>query len=214
MKELEVLEIASGLSKQALAMMFPRKCLWPETWIRNEAHSISWKVMSAFPHHCFLSFQYRVVPENVFSSVSLGNGLSISPCWLSNSWEKNMGVISSITKAAWILEEEWGNHCTFPALSRPPWRWVKGIIPLWEAQSCFIVCLSCSNRSREALSCVKRRDLGLLVWPSTPVYHGITPRETQDPAGKEETSGSNSSWAQRSSKAQAPPARPIFQGVR
>lgn len=70
MKELEVLEIASGLSKQALAMMFPRKCLWPETWIRNEeAHSTSWKVK--FPHHWFLSLQCRAAPENVFSSLPL-----------------------------------------------------------------------------------------------------------------------------------------------
>lgn len=41
-----------------------------------------------------------------------------------------MGVISSIIKAAWIMEEEWADHCAFPALSRPPWRWVKGITPL------------------------------------------------------------------------------------
>lgn len=90
MKELEVLEIASGLSKQALAMMFPRKCLWPETWIRNEeAHSTSWKVK--FPHHWFLSLQCRAAPENVFSSLSLGNGLSISPCWSSNGLREKHG---------------------------------------------------------------------------------------------------------------------------
>ena len=168
-------------------MMFPRKCLWPATWMR---HTPSAEGITRFPvstviiplwrgsrKQPFLHFPWQWFK---FSPVLVIKWPERKIWGLSVSNQRNL---DHARKVGWSLHPQ-------PSAGHPG-DWWRAITHLGEAEPCLTICLCFSNRSRKASSCVKRRGLVLLMWPSTPVCNDKTLRETQDPAGNGEAFRSN-----------------------
>lgn len=149
--------------------MFPRKCLWPESWMRNTPRAWGECLLSS-PHVWFglRAFAFPPFPHQCSQLTPL----------LGIRWpERNTrGLSVAFTKAARIEWGEWGHGHTPPALSRQTGLEMgEGPSPHCES----LILFHHLPQSQQQ----KRGGLGWLMWPSTPVYNGMTLRETWNPAG-------------------------------